>query len=151
MGRIQHVKQLHLLDLHGSEFVHVLHIFLPKEKKAAKTHVQQKANHVTLKRYCYRGHCISELSSFCTLSSQLQIQYAATHYSVCSSIIDSMGYNPASRFGHGQAFAGGGCAHQTRNNWFLVMDPDGNGVTCEATPPSGVSYTGWQRVCACTS
>ena len=78
----------------------------------------------------------------------MQLQEAATNVATCRSIIDSMGYSATSHFGGSQAFVGGGCAHQTRNNWYQVMNPDRNGTSCEA---DGTAGTAWQRVCACSA
>ena len=150
MVQTLHAKQIHPLEFHiqgGSEFVLVLHIFLPKKRKVARPHVQQMAHPVTLERYCSRNYLMSDLSICCPLSSKLQIQDAATNVATCRSIIDTMGYSANSHFGGSQAFAGGGCAHQTRNNWYQVMNPDGNGTSCDAAPPAG---SAWQRVCACS-
>ena len=82
------------------------------------------------------------------LLPELQLNAAATNVPTCRSIIDSLGFSANSHFGAGQAFVGGGCAHQTRNNWYQIMRPDGSDPTCEAAPPSG---SAWQRICACTA
>ena len=80
---------------------------------------------------------------------EFQVQSASTSASTCQNIIDSLGYSANSRFGGSQAFDGGGCTHQTRNNWYQVMKPSGGPVTCEAKENRNTNWTPWQRVCAC--
>ena len=77
------------------------------------------------------------------------MQKAACHVNVCRSIIASLGYSATSHFGARQAFDGGGCTHQTRNNWYQVMSPSGGPVTCEAKETQVPGQTPWQRICAC--
>ena len=72
---------------------------------------------------------------------------------MCQSIINSLGYSANAHFGGSQAFDGGGCAHQVRNNWYQVMNPMSrdDAATCEAEETAVPGRTPWQRVCACTA
>ena len=68
----------------------------------------------------------------------------------CQCIINSLGYSAESHYGDKQAFNGGGCAHQTKNSWYQVMNKD-EPATCEAKENQVPGQTPWQRLCACIS
>ena len=83
------------------------------------------------------------------LPLQLQIQAAASNIPTCRAIIDSIGHFRPQHFGLGgsEDFVGGGCTHQTNNNWYQVMRPNDTEPSCDAAPPV---RSKWQRICACT-